>query len=132
MTPRRSPTRPLGGSPRCIDQPDQAITDAKRAVSLDADSAFGCLAIADIYNVFFWNPEEALTHAQKAIRLDPRHLENYRLEEGVAYNQMKRYAEAVDALKRGQRKVILGSILTWSSHILNWVASKRREPRRRK
>ncbi len=93
-------------------QHDRAVADGKRAVSLDPNSAYGWLALADINDaecVFpagimppDWGtskPEEVLAYAQKAIRLDPRHPEKYSMPEGVAYNGMGRYAEAVDALK---------------------------------
>ena len=86
------------------DQHDRAIADGKQAVSLDPNSAFAWLALADI-NDILWaesKPEEVLACAQKAIRLDPRHPESYSMQEGVAYNEMGRYAEAVEALKRSE------------------------------
>ena len=86
------------------DQHDRAIADGKRAVSLDPNSAFAWLALADINNILWTNkPGEVLAYAQKAIRLDPRHPENYSMPEGIAYNKMGRYAEAVEALKRGDQ-----------------------------
>jgi adenylate cyclase len=86
------------------DQHDRAIADGKRAVSLDPNSAFAWLALADINNILWTNkPEEVLAYAQKAIRLDPRHPENYSMQEGVAYNKMGRYAEAVEVLKRSDQ-----------------------------
>ena len=97
-------------------QHDRAVADGKRAVSLDPNSAFAWIALADINDaecVFpagiappDWGtskPEEVLAYAQKAIRLDPRHPEKYSMPEGVAYNGMGRYAEAVDALKRSDQ-----------------------------
>ena len=85
------------------DQHDRAIADGKRAVSLDPNSAFAWLALADINNLLWTKPEEVLACAQKAIRLDPRHPENYSMQEGIAYNGMGRYAEAVEALKRSDQ-----------------------------
>jgi adenylate cyclase len=97
-------------------QHDRAIADGKRAVSLDPNSAFAWIALADINDaecVFpagimppDWGtskPEEVLAYAQKAIRLDPRHPEKYSMPEGVAYNGLGRYAEAVDALKKSDQ-----------------------------
>jgi adenylate cyclase len=94
-------------------QHDRAIADGRRAVSLDPNSAFTWIALADINDaecVFpagimppDWGtskPEEVLAYAQKAIRLDPRHPEKYSMPEGVAYNGLGRYAEAIDALKK--------------------------------
>ncbi|MGA7763466.1 MAG: tetratricopeptide repeat protein [Candidatus Binataceae bacterium] len=98
------------------DQHDRAVADGKRAVSMDPNNAFAWLALADINDaecVFpagimppDWGtskPEEVLAYAQKGIRLDPRHPEKYSMPEGVAYNGMGRYAEAVDALKRSDQ-----------------------------
>ncbi len=87
------------------DQHDRAIADGKRAVSLDPNSAFAWLALADINNILWAasKPEEVLAYAQKAIRLDPHHPGNYSMQEGFAYNQMGRYADAVDALKRSEQ-----------------------------
>ena len=85
------------------DQHDRAIADGKRAVSLNPNSAFAWMALADINSWASSKPEEVLAYAQKAIRLDPRHPENYSMWEGIAYNQMGRYAEAVDALKRSDQ-----------------------------
>ena len=87
------------------DQHDRAIADGKRAVSLNPNSAFAWMALADINNTLWASskPEEVLAYAQKAIRLDPRHPENYSMWEGIAYNRMGRYAEAVDALKRSDQ-----------------------------
>jgi tetratricopeptide (TPR) repeat protein len=60
--------------------------------------------LADINTILgAGKPEEVLAYAQKAIRLDPRHPQNYSLQEGQAYNRMGRYAEAVDALKRSEQ-----------------------------
>jgi adenylate cyclase len=97
-------------------QHDRAVADGKRAVSLDPNSAFAWLALADINDaecVFpagimppDWGtskPEEVLAYAQKAIRLDPRHPEKYSMPEGIAYNGMGRYAEAVAALKKSDQ-----------------------------
>jgi len=98
------------------DQHDRAVADGKRAVSLDPNSAFGWLALADINDaecVFpagimppDWGtskPQEVLAHAQNAIRLDPRHPQKYSMPEGVAYNGLGRYADAVEALKRSDQ-----------------------------
>jgi adenylate cyclase len=98
------------------DQHDRAVADGKRAVSLDPNSAFGWLALADINDaecVFpagimppDWGtskPQEVLAYAQNAIRLDPRHPEKYSMPEGVAYNGLGRYADAVEALKRSDQ-----------------------------
>ena len=98
------------------NQHDRAVADGKRAVSLDPNSAFAWMALAEISDaecVFpagimppdwgKYKPDEVLAYAQKAIRLDPRHQEKYSLPEGVAYNGMGRYEQAVEALKKGDQ-----------------------------
>ena len=73
------------------DQHDRALADGKRAVSLDPNNAFDWLVLADINNILdAGKPEEVLGYVQKAIRLDPRHPENYSLQAGQAYNRMGR------------------------------------------
>jgi TolB-like protein/class 3 adenylate cyclase len=86
------------------DEHDQAIADGERAVSLAPNSALGYEALADI-NVILsaGHLEEAVAYAQKAMRLDPRHRDVYLMQEGLAYCWLGRFAEAVDALKKGQK-----------------------------
>jgi adenylate cyclase len=84
-------------------QPDRAIVDGERAVSLAPNSAFGYLALATIYNQLgARNSKEALAYAQKAERLDPRHPEYYAEPQGIAYNDEGQYAKAIEVLKQGQ------------------------------
>jgi adenylate cyclase len=79
---------------------DNAVADGQRAVSLEPNFAFNWQALANISNLLL-KPEDAIQYAQKGMRIDPRHPQAYSTEEGFAYNQMGRYAEAIDALRRG-------------------------------
>jgi len=83
-------------------QPDKAISDIQRAVAMNPNDSFGWVLLADI-NGFLGKPEARLQCAQRGMRLDPRHPEIYLGQEGGAYNQMGRYAEAIDRLKRADR-----------------------------
>jgi adenylate cyclase len=78
---------------------DQAVADAKRAITLNPNYAAGyqALSIAEISEV---NPEEALHAAEQAIRLDPAARDSYEYLVGLAYNEMGRYREAIPYCKR--------------------------------
>ena len=78
---------------------NRAIADSEKAVSFDPNSAWAWLARADINEIVLGKPEDTLVYAQKAIRLDPRHPELDCLPQGMAYNRMGRYTQAVEALK---------------------------------
>ena len=98
------------------NQPDTAISDGRRAVSLGPNNAFACMALANIL-IHARKPEEALVYARKAMRLDPRHPESYWEQEGFAYYRMGRYAEALDALKKSSQndpRVHLALVITYS------------------
>ncbi len=82
-------------------RPNEAVADGKRAIALDPNNAFAYFALSKI-SIILAKPEETLTYAQKALRLDPNHPERYSNEMGIAYNQMGRYREALDALKAGR------------------------------
>jgi adenylate cyclase len=78
---------------------EQATAEAKRAVALNPNSAFGCLTLALIMGST-GKPAEVLALAEKAMRLDPRHRDSYLLEEGWAYRMMGRYEEAIPRFKQ--------------------------------
>jgi tetratricopeptide (TPR) repeat protein len=79
---------------------NEAMADGKRAIALGPNFAFAYALLSDIF-VNLGKPEETLAYAQKGMRLDPNHPETYSLQAGVAYNQMGRYREALNALKAG-------------------------------
>jgi adenylate cyclase len=80
-------------------RPAEAIAAGKRAIALDPNSARAFLALGGILDSAR-PPEEALSYAERGMRLDPHHPEDALWVMGVAYNQMERYLEAVQALKR--------------------------------
>jgi TolB-like protein/DNA-binding winged helix-turn-helix (wHTH) protein/Tfp pilus assembly protein PilF len=81
-------------------RPFEAIAAGKRAIALDPNDARAFLALAGILDSAR-QPEEALSYAERGMRLEPHHPEDFLWEVGVAYNQMERYLEAVQALKKG-------------------------------
>jgi adenylate cyclase len=78
---------------------NQAVADAKRAVAINPNYAYGYEALSDaLANAL--EPEEALRAAEKAMRLDPSAADYYAYCAGDAYVQMGRYQEAIPALKQ--------------------------------
>jgi adenylate cyclase len=95
---------------------DQAHAYGSRAYSLDPNNAFICVALASVWGLGF-HPKEAMAYAEKGMRLDPRHPEFYWEEQGFAYNDMKRYPEALDALKKAdQNDPHVHLALIWTYH----------------
>jgi adenylate cyclase len=80
-------------------QYDRAIAEGQRAVAIDPNSVFGYFCLSRIQELS-GKPEEAIVTAETAMRLDPRNQDFYRLDMGIAYSVMGRYAEAVPALQR--------------------------------
>ncbi len=78
---------------------DQAVTDAKRAVAINPNSASAYQALADAL-VNSAEPDEALDAAKKAMRLDPARQDFYAYSAGLAYYLMGRNDDAVNVLKR--------------------------------
>ncbi len=80
---------------------DQAVGAAERAVAVDpsSSSSYAFLAISLALS---GKPAEALKVVEKARRLDPRMQDSSLnlLAEGIAYNVMGRYQEAIPVLKR--------------------------------
>jgi TolB-like protein/DNA-binding winged helix-turn-helix (wHTH) protein/cytochrome c-type biogenesis protein CcmH/NrfG len=80
-------------------QYDEAVTEAQRGISLNPNSPFGYLWLAEVMNVTA-RPAEALVAVEKAMRLDPRNRDYYLSQQGFAYTNLGRYEEAIPVLKR--------------------------------
>jgi adenylate cyclase len=79
---------------------DQAVADGERAVAINPNSAVDYEALSTaLLNAE--RPEEALSAAEKAMRLDPARQDSYAYCAGLAYYGMGRYQEAITLLKRG-------------------------------
>lgn len=77
-----------------------AMAEAEQAITLDPTYAYGYAALAEMFN-FTGQPEEAVRLlVEKAMRLDPDAAAYYSTILGHSYFLLKRYAEAIAALKR--------------------------------
>jgi tetratricopeptide (TPR) repeat protein len=77
---------------------DKALVEAEQAVALDPNDPEGHLAMAWAL-VFAGRPEEAISFAENAIRLDPYFPANYRFALGTAQLMLERYTAAETTLK---------------------------------
>ncbi len=77
---------------------DKALVEAEQAVALDQNDPAGHLAMAWAL-VFAGRPEEAISFAENAIRLDPYFPANYRFALGTAQLMLERYTAAETTLK---------------------------------
>jgi len=78
---------------------DLAATEAQLGIARDPNSADAYHWLAEILNAQM-KSAPALVAAERAMRLDPRNLDNYLLEQGLAYTNLGRREEAIAALKR--------------------------------
>jgi tetratricopeptide (TPR) repeat protein len=78
---------------------DEAVADAKRAVAGNPNYAAGYATLSDALNAS-GKAEEALSAAEKAVRLDPAAQDFYLYAVGDAYVELGRYDEGVGLLKR--------------------------------
>jgi adenylate cyclase len=77
---------------------DEAIGEIQRGIALDPNSANGYLWLADILNSQ-WKPATALDAVETTMRRDPRNLDPYLVDQGVAYTMLGRPKEAIPAFK---------------------------------
>jgi TolB-like protein/DNA-binding winged helix-turn-helix (wHTH) protein len=105
---------------------DKAHAYGTRAVSLEPNNAFVCLALANVWGLAS-HPKERIEFAQKGMRLDPLHSETYWGQEGFGYNEMGRFPEALDALRRSNQNDPM--VHLWSGYIPGSATRRRSEPR---
>ncbi|MEJ2282237.1 MAG: adenylate/guanylate cyclase domain-containing protein [Desulfobacterales bacterium] len=98
----------------------EAITEATRAIALDANDPIGYYAMA---NALIWagNPSDAIEFIEKAMRLDPRHPPNYLYVLGKARFFMGRYEDAAAAMEEVNRHY---SGYTWTFFYLAAIYGK--------
>ena len=96
---------------------DSALEDARVAVSLNANSGTGYLALAEVLS-YSGQSNEAIETARKALRLDPKFPAPYLRVEGRAQYDLKRYDQAVATLQ-----LALEASPTDQSSMINLIAS---------
>ena len=82
-------------------QPEQAIVEGERAITVDPNNANGYARLAEVLT-YTGRPEEAVGLMKKAMRLNPRYPVWYLFTLGAAYRLTGQFAEAVAA----QRQVL--------------------------
>ena len=80
-------------------QHEEAIAEAKRAISLDPNDANGYVALAGALSLA-GKPDEAYQLVQQAMRLNPHYPPYYLYELGIAEFGMERFAKAAHSLER--------------------------------
>jgi adenylate cyclase len=78
---------------------DLGIEAAQRALAFDPNSAQGYASMTAALS-YLGKSAEAVGAVHKAMRLDPRHQDLYSFYEGIAYQLMGGYEEAITPLKR--------------------------------
>lgn len=83
------------------NQPEQALAEAERAITLDPNYADSYAILANVLSIV-GRPQEAIGVAEKAVRLDPRGpgAAGYLYQLGVAYQLTGRLEEAIATLKQ--------------------------------
>ncbi|MBI3757957.1 MAG: tetratricopeptide repeat protein [Deltaproteobacteria bacterium] len=105
-------------------QPEQAITEAERAIALDPNYADSYAILADVLSNG-GRPQDAIGWAEKAIRLDPRGpgAAGYLFELGMAYRLVGREEEAIatykQALMHDPNLLFAYTDLAWS-YVWQW------------
>ncbi|MBI3757845.1 MAG: tetratricopeptide repeat protein [Deltaproteobacteria bacterium] len=79
-------------------QHEQAITAAKRAITLSPNEAEGPVSLGVILN-FMGRPQETIELIEQAMRLNPRYPVRYLALLGMAYRLAGRYEEAIATLQ---------------------------------
>ena len=86
---------------RMKNQPEQALAEAERAITLDPNYADSYAILANVLSIV-GRPQEAIGEAEKAVRLDPRGpgAAGCLYQLGVAYQLTGRLEEAIATLKQ--------------------------------
>jgi adenylate cyclase len=91
----------IGWVARYKGEENKAVFNARRAVSVGPNDSFAWLAFAGIMQAE--DPEGVLDAAQRGIRLDPLHHNDFFFQKGWAYLSLRRFGEAASALKEADQ-----------------------------
>jgi TolB-like protein/class 3 adenylate cyclase len=97
-----------------MQQHDEAIAEAKRAIASDPNDADGYVALANTLS-FTGRASDALEQVERAIRLNPHYPPYYLYQLGLARFGMKRLDEAAASL---ERSLALNRYDHWSQRLL--------------
>jgi len=97
-----------------VQQHDEAIAEAKRAIASDPNDADGYVALANAFS-FAGKASEALEQVERAIRLNPHYPPSYLYQLALAQFGMKRLDEAAKLLERA---LTLNRDDYWSQRLL--------------
>ena len=107
-------------------QPDQAVAEGERAITLDSNNADSYASQAQVLS-WAGRPEEALRAVAQAMRLNPRYPPWYLFESGMAYHLTGRYAEAIatlqDSISRNPN-FLPPYVFLADSYLWQWVAQQ--------
>ena len=78
---------------------DQALAEARQAVTLDPNDADACVTLGEILSCA-GEPQEAVGLIERALQLDPHYPPSYLFALGQAHYLLGRYEEAIVAYKR--------------------------------
>jgi TolB-like protein len=79
--------------------PEEAISEAERAIALDSNDADGYMAMAGAL-IYSGKPEEAVDFVKRAMRLDPHNIANHLYTLGLAHFGMEKFQEAASFFER--------------------------------
>jgi len=80
------------------DAAEAEAAEVERRSALNPNSPFGYFALASVMNNT-GRPAEALAAAEKGMRLDPEHRDNYLGPEGRSYRSLGRYEDSIKACR---------------------------------
>jgi rhodanese-related sulfurtransferase len=78
---------------------DQAVVEAKRAITVDPNNPVGYEALATTL-IYLGRPEDGSAAIHEAMRLDPRYPYEYLFWLGLAQFNMEKFEQAVETLRR--------------------------------
>jgi tetratricopeptide (TPR) repeat protein len=107
------------------------VSEPEQGVSLPARDADSYDVLAYVLN-YVGRPAEAVVAAEKAMRLDPRHRDQYLIWVGLAQTQMGQYSKAIPTVKQFQASFpnMLGSGFCFTYPMVDYIELGQEKERR--